>query len=164
MKAHFARVFTMTTVYDVPPGLLIEKLKEQLQAEGKIKPPEWAKFARTGVHTEKAPVQQDWWYRRVAAVLRKVYVNGPVGSTRLAAEFGGRRDDGSAPYHPRRGSRSVAREAMQQLESLGYLSRLEKKGRTITPAGRKLLDGIAHGILLELAKSNPELTKYGGGS
>ncbi len=164
MKAHFARVFTMTTVYDVPPGLLIEKLKEQLQAEGKIKPPEWAKFARTGVHTEKAPVQQDWWYRRVAAVLRKVYVNGPVGSTRLAAEFGGRRDDGSAPYHPRRGSRSVAREAMQPLESLGYLSRRAKKGRTITPAGRKLLDGIAHGILLELAKSNPELTKYGGGS
>ncbi len=154
----------MTTVYDVPPGLLIEKLREQLQAEGKIKPPEWAKFSRTGVHTEKAPVQADWWYRRVAAVLRKVYVNGPVGSTRLAAEFGGRRDDGSAPYHPRRGSRSVAREAMQQLESLGYLSKLEKKGRSITPAGRKLLDRMAHEILLEMAKSNPELTKYAGGS
>jgi len=164
MKAHFARVFTMTTVFDVPPGLLIEKLKEQLQAEGKIKPPEWAKFARTGVHTEKAPVQPDWWYRRVAAVLRKVYVYGPVGSSRLAAEFGGRRDDGSAPYHPRRGSRSIAREAMQQLESLGYLSKLEKKGRNITPAGRKLLDRMSHEILLELAKSNPELTKYAGGS
>ncbi len=154
----------MTTVFDVPPGLLIEKLKEQLQAEGKIKPPEWAKFARTGVHTEKAPVQPDWWYRRIAAVLRKVYVYGPVGSTRLAAEFGGRRDDGSAPYHPRRGSRSVAREAMQQLESLGYLSKLDKRGRTITPAGRKLLDKLAHDVLLEMAKSNPELTKYAGGS
>ncbi len=154
----------MTTVYDVPPGLLIERLKDQLEKDAKIKPPEWAKFARTGVHTEKAPVQRDWWYRRVAAVLRKVYVNGPVGSARLAAEFGGRRDDGSAPYHPRRGSRSVAREAMQQLESLGYLSKLEKRGRTITPAGRKLLDNLAHEILLELAKSNPELTKYTGGS
>ncbi len=154
----------MTTVYDVPPGLLIEKLKEQLQAEGKIKPPEWAKFARTGVHTEKAPVQPDWWYRRIAAVLRKVYVHGPVGSTRLAAEFGGRRDDGSAPYHPRRGSRSIAREAMQQLESLGYLAKVDKKGRSITPAGRKLLDNLAHQILLEMAKTNPELTKYTGGS
>ncbi len=164
MKAHFARVFAMTTVYDVPPGLLIERLTEQLAKEAKIKPPEWAKFARTGVHTEKAPVQADWWYRRVAAVLRKVYVQGPIGSTHLAAEFGGRRDDGSAPYHPRRGSRSIAREAMQQLESLGYLSKIEKKGRTITPAGRKLLDHVSHEILLELAKSNPELTKYAGGS
>ncbi len=153
----------MTTVYDVPPGLLIERLKDQLQKEGKIKPPEWARFARTGVHTEKAPVQSDWWYRRVAAVLRKVYVNGPIGSTHLAAEFGGRRDDGSAPYHPRRGSRSIAREAMQQLETLGYLSKLEKKGRMITAAGRKLLDAMSHEVLLELAKTNPELTKYTGG-
>ena len=153
----------MTTVYDVPPGLLIERLKDQLEKEGKIKPPQWAPFARTGVHTEKAPVQADWWYRRVAAVLRKVYLHGPVGSTRLAAEFGGRRDDGSAPYHPRRGSRSIAREAMQQLESLGYLSKVDKKGRTISPAGRKLLDRVSHEILLELAKDNPELTKYSGG-
>ncbi len=153
----------MTTVYDVPPGLLIERLKDQLEKDAKIKPPEWSKFARTGVHTEKAPVQADWWYRRVAAVLRKVYVNGPIGSTHLAAEFGGRRDDGSAPYHPRRGSRSVAREAMQQLETLGYLSKLEKKGRTITAAGRKLLDGVSHEVLLDLAKTNPELMKYSGG-
>src|SRR3989475_10879638 len=108
-------VFPMTTAYDVPPGLLIERLKDRLQAEGKIKPPEWAPFARTGVNTEKAPVQKDWWYRRVAAVLRKVYLHGPVGSTRLAAEFGGRRDHAAAPEHPPPGSRSVFRQWMQQL-------------------------------------------------
>jgi small subunit ribosomal protein S19e len=153
----------MTTVYDVPPGLLIERLKGQLEKDGKIKPPEWSPFARTGVHTEKAPVQADWWYRRVAAVLRMVYLHGPVGSTRLAAEFGGRRDDGSAPYHPRRGSRSIAREAMQQLESVGYLSKVDKKGRTVSPLGRKLLDRLAHEVLFDLAKANPELTKYAGG-
>jgi small subunit ribosomal protein S19e len=154
----------MTTAYDVPPALLIERLKDHLEKEGKIKPPEWAAFARTGVHTQKAPTQRDWWYRRVAAVLRKVYMHGPVGSARLAAEFGGRRDDGSAPYHPRRGSRSVAREAMQQLESLGLLAKGEKRGRVISAQGRKLLDRLAHEILMDLAKSNPELTKYAGRS
>jgi len=142
---------------------LIERLKERLEAEGKIKPPEWAPFARTGVHTEKAPVQKDWWYRRVAAVLRKVYLHGPVGTSRLAAEFGGRRDDGSAPYHPRRGSRSIAREAMQQLEALGLLTKTDKKGRSISAQGRKLLDSLAHEILMDLAKTNSELTKYAGG-
>ncbi len=154
----------MTTAYDVPPGLLIERLKDRLQAEGKIKPPEWAPFARTGVNTEKAPVQKDWWYRRVAAVLRKVYLGGPIGSTRLAAEFGGRRDDGSAPKHPRRGSRSIAREAMQQLEAMGLLTKTEKDGRRISPQGRKLLDTLAHEILMELAKANPDLMKYAGGT
>src|SRR3990170_8003879 len=157
------RVCTMPTAYDVPPGLLIERLKDLLEKEGKIKPPPWAGFARTGVHTEKAPVQKDWWYRRVAAVLRKVYVNGPVGTTHLASEFGGRRDRGSAPYHPRRGSRSIAREAMQQLEALGLLSKTDKKGRSISAQGRKLLDSLSHEILMDLAKTNPELTKYAGG-
>lgn len=154
----------MTTAYDVPPTLLIERLKDRLQADGKIKPPVWAAFARTGVHTEKAPTQSDWWYRRVAAVLRKVYLHGPVGTTRLAAEFGGRRDDGSAPYHPRRGSRSIAREAMQQLESSGLVSKTDKKGRTISAQGRKLLDSLSHDILMELAKTSPELAKYAGGA
>jgi len=154
----------MTTAYDVPPALLIERLKDHFEKEGKIKPPEWAPFARTGVHTQKAPTQRDWWYRRVAAVLRKVYIHGPVGTARLAAEFGGRRDDGSAPYHPKRGSRSVAREAMQQLESLGLLTKAEKRGRVISAQGRKLLDRLSHEILLDLAKSNPELAKYAGRS
>src|SRR2546427_370772 len=81
-EARTRRVFPMTTAYDVPPVLLIERIKEKLQAEGKIKPPEWAVFARTGVNTEKAPVQKDWWYRRVAAVLRKGYLHGPVGTSR----------------------------------------------------------------------------------
>src|SRR5712691_4243128 len=162
-EARTRRVSTMTTAYDVPPSLLIERLKDHLQKEGKIKPPAWAAFARTGVHTEKAPVQSDWWYRRVAAVLRKLYLHGPVGTSRLAAEFGGRRDDGSAPYHPRRGSRSIAREAMQQLESLGLLAKIEKKGRVISAQGRKLVDSMSHEILMELAKTNPELTKYAGG-
>ncbi|HYY48871.1 MAG TPA: 30S ribosomal protein S19e [Thermoplasmata archaeon] len=153
----------MTTAYDVPPALLIERLKDRLQKDGKVKPPEWAPFARTGVHTEKAPTQGDWWYRRVAAVLRKVYLYGPVGTTRLASEFGGRRDDGSAPYHPRRGSRSIAREAMQQLEAMGLLAKTEKSGRTISAQGRKLLDSVSHEILMELAAANPELAKYAGG-
>lgn len=153
----------MPTVFDVPPGLLIERLKDRLQKEGKLKPPEWAPFARTGVHTEKAPTDPEWWYRRVAAVLRKVYVQGPVGTARLSAEFGGRRDDGSAPYHPRRGSRSIARAAMQQLEALGYIAKTERKGRVITPQGRRMLDKMSTELLKELARDRPELAKYAGG-
>src|SRR2546430_10260002 len=105
----------MTTAYDVPPGLLIERLKDRLQQEGKIKPPEWAPFARTGVHTEKAPTQPDWWYRRVAAVVRKVYLKGPVRTARPAGEFGGQPDHGSSPHQPHRGCPGMARRGWQRL-------------------------------------------------
>lgn len=150
----------MATAFDVPADLLIARAADQIRATGKVSPPAWAPYVRTGVHTQKAPRNTEWWWPRLAAVLRKVYVSGPIGSSRLAAEFGGKRDDGSAPYHPRKGSRSVIRECLQQLETLGFVAKAETQGRRVTPAGRKFLDNLSHGILLELAATNPELTKY----
>ena len=45
----------MVTVYDVPPEKLIAKAAAQLKQMDTIKVPEWAEFAKTGRHTEKAP-------------------------------------------------------------------------------------------------------------
>ena len=64
----------MTTVYDVPPDQLIEKLSIHLKSEFKLTQPEWSENVKTGTHTEKEPVQEDWWYTRIAAVLRKIYI------------------------------------------------------------------------------------------
>lgn len=150
----------MTTAYDAPAGLLLERLATHLRDEGKVPPPEWAPFVRTGVHTEKSPAKPDWWYLRSAAILRKIYMLGPVGTSRLAAELGGRRDDGSAPYHPRKGSRSIVRHALQELEEAGYVRAQEKRGRIVTPQGRKLLDRLAQEIVTKLAAEHPELAKY----
>ena len=151
----------MTTAFDVPALPLLRRLATHLQSEGKVTPPEWAPFARTGVHTEKAPVQRDWWFLRAAAILRKVYILGPIGTSRLSSEFGGARDDGSAPYHPRKGSQNIVRTALQQLEEAGYVGVREKRGRVITPSGRKLVDRFAYEILIDLAKTNPQMMKYG---
>lgn len=150
----------MTTVYDIPPNHLIEAVAAELKKSKKVKPPEWAPFVKTGVHTEKSPVDRNWWYTRLAAILRKVYVMGPVGTERLAAEFGGRRDRGSAPYHPRKGSRSVIRECLKQLENLEYVQKIDGGGRAITPQGHSYLDNKAHEILKGLAETQPDLTKY----
>jgi small subunit ribosomal protein S19e len=150
----------MTTVYDVPPDVLISVVARDLRKSKKVRPPEWASFVKTGTHREKAPVERDWWYTRMAAILRKVYVRGPVGTERLAAEFGGRRDRGSAPYHPTKGGRSIVRECLNQLEALGYVQKVDKKGRVITPRGQSYLDNKAHEILARLSKERPELAKY----
>lgn len=153
----------MVTAFDVPARMLIDRVSADLKAGGKVTPPEWSPFVRTGVHTEKAPQDPDWWFTRMAAVLRKVYMEGPIGTSRLAAEFGGKQDDGSAPYHPRKGSRGITRHCLQQLEALGLVSKAESRGRTVTPQGRKLLDRFSQQILTELAAKNPELTKYARG-
>ncbi len=150
----------MTTVYDVPPDALIESVARDFRKSKKVKPPEWASFVKTGVHREKSPADREWWYTRLAAVLRKVYVLGPIGTERLASEFGGRRDRGSAPYHPRKGSRAVIRECLKQLEGLEYVRKVDGGGRKVTPQGHSYLDNRAHEILKRHSKERPELAKY----
>ena len=85
----------MVTVYDVPPEKLILKTAEKLKGIDSIEPPEWSEFVKTGRHTEKSPTQDDWWYTRAASVLRKIYMKGPMGSSRLSEEYGGFADRGA---------------------------------------------------------------------
>lgn len=150
----------MTTVYDVPANAVIDAAAKALRKVDAVAPPEWAAFVKTGIHREKPPVEADWWYLRVAAVLRKVYVDGPIGTERLREHFGGFRDRGSKPNHAVKGSGSVARKALQQLETAGLVQNVQSQGRVVTPAGRKLLDNAAHEIKQGLVKTVPGLGKY----
>ena len=133
----------MVTVYDVPPDKLIESAATKLKEFESIQAPEWAFFAKTGRHKERAPSQEDWWYTRAASILRKVYMKGPIGTSRLAAEYGGYADRGSKPNKAVSGSGSVARKCIMQLESSGLIVRDGNKGRVITPKGQSLLDNAA---------------------
>ncbi|RLF75737.1 MAG: 30S ribosomal protein S19e [Thermoplasmata archaeon] len=151
----------MVNVYDVPPGRLIERAAKKLQEMDEIPPPpEWSKFVKTGVHKQRAPINKDWWYYRMASVLRKVYVGGPIGIARLRAEYSGKRDRGSKPYHARAGGGAIVRRIMQDLEKAGFIATVEKRGRVITPKGQKFLDNTAYEVYKELVEENKELLKY----
>lgn len=140
----------MVTVYDVPAEKLILKTAEKLKQNSAIEPPEWAEYVKTGRHTEKAPVQEDWWYTRAASILRKLYVKGPMGTSKLAAEYGGPADKGTSPNKAVKGSRNIVRKCMIQLEKAGYLVPKEKQGRMISPSGMSLLDNAAKEVQDEM--------------
>ena len=161
----FGRVATlgktgMTTVYDVPATALIEEAAKRLSEVKAVAAPEWAEFVKTGIHTEKPPVQDDWWQTRVAAVLRKVYLEGPVGTETLRAHFGGFRDRGSRPNKAAKGSGSIARESLQQLEAAGFVQTMQAKGRIVTAQGRAFMDNAAHAVRSKVQKDVPLLAKY----
>lgn len=153
----------MTTVYDVPADRLLPRLAEKLKETGQVAPPKWSQFVKTGRHRERQPVQPNWWFVRTAAVLRKIYIMGPVGTNRLTARFGGVKDRGSKPNMAWRGSGSIAREAMAQLEGAGLVTVLKGRGRVVTPKGRSFLDNTAYEVLKELVPSRPDLARYAGG-
>ncbi len=149
----------MTTVFDVPAMEMIEKLAGILKENEKIVPPEWAGNVKTGVHKELPPTNEDWWYIRCAAVLRKIYTDGPIGIERLRSVYGGKKDNGSQPFHKAKGSGSIARKSVQQLEAAGFLQKV-KDGRTVSAKGRSMMDNAAHELKQELLEKIPELAKY----
>lgn len=150
----------MATAFDVPANRLIPKIADELKKIEAIKAPDWAAYTKTGRHREKSPVSDAWWHVRCAAVLRKLYIDGPMGTTRLAAEYGGKADRGSKPNKAVRGSRSISRHAVQQLEKSQLIQKERDGGRMVSAKGRKLVDQLSTQILKEMAAQNPELTKY----
>ncbi len=149
----------MTTVFDIPANALIAKVAEELKNESEIKAPEWSEYVKTGVHKQMPPENPDWWYIRSAAVLRRIYVDGPIGVERMRSVYGGMQDCGSRPSHFRKGSGSIARKVMQQLETAGYIEKVTG-GRNVSAKGRKFLDNIAHSLKEDAVKEVPALAKY----
>ncbi|MFZ0006346.1 30S ribosomal protein S19e [Methanoregula sp.] len=148
----------MTTVYDVPADDLIRKVAEELRKRQEIKPPAWAAFAKTGVHKEMPPEDPDWWFTRAAAVLRRVYVDGPLGVERMRSFYGGSKNRGSRPNAFRKGSGSILRKALQQLEAAGFIIH-DKTGRKVSPAGMAFLDSMAKDVLANPPAPIPKRVK-----
>ena len=150
----------MTTVYDVPAKELIDGVSKKLKQDKTIKTPEENLYSRTGVHKENPPEDNDWWYTRCASILRKIYTSKGIGVEHLRAEYGGGRDRGSKPHKARKGSGTIVRRAVQQLEEAGYVKKIKGKGRVLTPKGVSFMDNAAFEVLKQISGDYPELKKY----
>jgi len=134
----------MATVYDVDPNVLVEKASEELKKI--IKAPEWSIYVKTGVHKERPPMDKEWWYKRAAAVLRSVYIRGPIGTNKLKTKYGGKKNRGYKPEKFFKGSGKILRTVLQQLEKAELVVQQQKgvhKGRVITPKGKSFLDKLS---------------------
>jgi len=148
----------MVTAQMVPSKLLIEAISEEIKENIEIfTPPKWADYVKLSVTKENAPEQRkDWWYVRVASILRKIYLNGPVGVIHLRKMYGGRKNRGSKPEKTFSGSGAIIRHAIHQLEKAGYVTLVAGEGRIVTPEGRSFVDAIA----FKLKEDIPELEVY----
>lgn len=128
----------MVTVYDVTPNKLVGKVAEKLKGMG-IPQPQYIGTVKSGAHRQRMPQQKDFWYIRMASILRNAYVHGNVGVGRLRLHYGGRKARGVKPEEHRRAGGSIIRKGMQALEKAGLMVK-KKTGREISAAGKKLLD------------------------
>ena len=146
----------LPTVFEVPAEELINRLAQHLkESVSDITPPPWTEFAKTGAHKERPPQNPDWWYFRCASLLRKMYVRGPVGVSRLRVQYGGRVSHGNRPAHHAPAGGSAIREPLQQLQKAELVAVDGKRGRKLTREGIALLNRTAAEVAKEL-KARPQ--------
>ena len=118
----------------------IDLLAKKLESVEAIKAPEWTAIVKTGSHAERPPQDADFWFKRCASVLYTLYSRN-VGVRRLQHKYGGRHAHVVSRSHHRPAGGKLIRVAMQQLEKAGLVKK-EKVARSITPAGRALIDKV----------------------
>lgn len=133
----------MANVYDVKANDLIKIAAERLK--GKIDKPAYVDFVKSGANKERVPQDPNFWYVRSASLLRHIYLNGPVGVSRLRTKYGSRKEHVVHRRHHVKSGGSVIRDSLIGLEKLKYI-RSTKEGRVITPQGRSFLDKICKEI------------------
>ncbi|MFC1769159.1 30S ribosomal protein S19e [Nanoarchaeota archaeon] len=136
----------MTNTYDVDQTDLVEATANSLKNVPEIKAPDWAAYVKTGHYKDRPPVNQDWWYFRTAAILRRVMILGPVGVSKLRTKFGGKKNRGVRPEKRYKASGNIIRKVLQQLEKAELIKKAEKgnhKGRIISPKGISLINKAA---------------------
>jgi small subunit ribosomal protein S19e len=149
----------MVNVHDVPSAKLLPALAEEMKKLPGMEAPEWSKFAKTGSHAERPPLNQDWWFARAASIMRKLYLHGPLGVGDLERGYGGSKAVAYFPKHHRDAGSSSIRKILKELEQAGLVGKTPK-GRVLTPKGTAMLDKLSKDIFTELSKDNKALARY----
>jgi len=147
----------MVTTYDVPGTELIKEIAKELKENKNIVQPDYVNYVKTGAHRERAPQDENWYFVRMASILRRIFLDGPVGTESLRTYYGGRKNRGVKPHKHVKASGKIIRNCLQALEKEGLIKK-SKKGREITKKGILLLNKKSKNTA-DYLKENPKKPK-----
>ena len=97
----------MANVFEVDSGKLISLAAQKLKEKGVAKPA-YVDYVKTGPSKERVPDNKDFWYMRCSALLRQVYINGPVGVSSLRTRYGSRKGHVVTRHHHMKAGGSIS--------------------------------------------------------
>jgi small subunit ribosomal protein S19e len=135
----------MVDIRSIEPGKYNSLLAEALKKFPEFEKPEWADFVKSGTNRSRPIQDVDFWHKRVASILRQLYVRGTVGVQRLRTRYGGRKNRGVRPSEFRKSSGKIIRVILQQCDKAGLTEKSsdKKSGRKLTNKGKDFLEGVS---------------------
>jgi len=145
------------TLKDVSSKHFIKAYSSYLKRTGKVNVPKWSNIVKTGIHKQLAPYNPDWFYVRMAAIARRIYLRPCEGIGFYKRIFGGSYSNGLRPYHFTTSSGSIIRTCLKQLTALKVIEPHPKGGRRVTSSGRRDLDRISAKVALQLGNKRLQI-------
>jgi len=135
----------MADIRTINPEKYNKSLAEALKKIPEFKAPEWVIFVKTGTNKKRPTLEEDFWYKRAASILRQIYIKGIVGVERLRTRYGGRKNRGAKPAEFRKAGGKIIRSILQQAEAAGLIEKAKgkKAGRQLTQNGKEFMEGLA---------------------
>ncbi len=133
-------------IRSIEPGKYNTALAAAIKKEKLFEKPPWVDFVKTSTHKQRPTIDQDFWYKRAASILRQLYIKNIVGVERLRTRYGGRKDRGSQPPEFRKGGGKIIRAILQQAEAAALVEKVKeakRHGRRLTQKGKTFLETIA---------------------
>ncbi|KAL0229959.1 hypothetical protein PCE1_003523 [Barthelona sp. PCE] len=103
-------------------------------------------YIKSAPGRELGPQDPDWFFKRAAAILRRVYIQPGIGLGGFAKYFGAKARNGHARNHGALAARGVIRRIIQNFEKAGLIEQ-STKGRVLSSEGRRVCDTVATNIL-----------------
>ncbi len=134
----------MANIKIIEAGKYNLTLAEALKKDELFQKPEWIDFVKTGSNKARPSIDDDFWFKRAASILRQIYIHEIVGVQRLRTRYGSRKDRGKKPARFIRGGGKIIRVILQQAEKAGLLEKSDskKKGRKLTVKGKQFLESV----------------------
>jgi small subunit ribosomal protein S19e len=135
----------MSQIYEIPAQKYNDLLAAKLATMPEFAMPEWALYVKTSVSKVRPPINNDWWYARVASILRQISIQGVVGVGRLRVRYGSKKNRGMKPEVFMKASGKAIRIMLQQAEKAGLLEKVKEGkrfGRRLTIKGKEFMETI----------------------
>lgn len=124
-------------IYEVRPERFNAALKSYFKSCNRVALPQDYDIIKTGEGRELAPNDDDWYYMRMAAVVRQIAKNGAVTSEFLASRYGCVKNRGCRPSKYVPAYREIGDSVLENLKNMGWVDlsntkdMLTEQGRTV---------------------------------
>lgn len=131
----------MEQVYRVKAAPLIEAIKETLKSNEGITLPKDVDLIKTSHGKQYSPEDANWFYTRMASIVRYSMCKGTVSLKGLRRKYSCRKNAGARPSRYAKGSEFVIESAIEQLIKIQWLDFANKQD-ILTPSAKEILSEI----------------------